>query len=239
VRRAGDELLAALGVAHVDLVLLDWAAAAGGAADALPASVAAAWTGVEALLDANAARAAGLAHAGWRGVEALLAACRVKPVVNAAELHPLLPQARTLRTQRRMRLPSRDATPQRKMCGIARRKGVELLALAPLARGAAALLQHPTVTELAKAHGVTPAQARAPRPAACAAADARSPAQVVLRYNVQRGVAAMPAAGTPADQLDGVFAFQLTYPQKVLMDTLDNGTRVLAPPPGCTFPADD
>jgi diketogulonate reductase-like aldo/keto reductase len=64
-------------------------------------------------------------------------------------------------------------------------------------------------------------------------------AQVVLRYNVQRGVAAMPAAGTPADQLDGVFAFQLTYPQKVLMDTLDNGTRVLAPPQGCTFPADD
>jgi 2,5-diketo-D-gluconate reductase A len=165
VRRAGDELLAALGVAHVDLVLLDWAAAAGGAADALPAPVAAAWAGVEALLDANAARAAGLAHAGWRGVEALLAACRVKPVVNAAELHPLLPQVRTRRTQRRVRLRSRAATQQRKMCGIARRKGVELLALAPLARGAAALLQHPTVTELAKAHGVTPAQARATRPA--------------------------------------------------------------------------
>ena len=64
---------------------------------------------------------------------------------------------------------------------------------------------------------------------------------MVLRYNVQRGVAAAPAAGVPAAQLDGVFAFQLTYPQKVLMDTLDNGTRVLQPPPGTTYsyPADD
>ena len=62
---------------------------------------------------------------------------------------------------------------------------------------------------------------------------------MVLRYNVQRGVSAMPAAGVPPEQLARVFAFQLTYPQKVLMDTLDNGTRVLAPPPGCAFPADD
>ena len=62
---------------------------------------------------------------------------------------------------------------------------------------------------------------------------------MVLRYNVQRGVAAVPAAGCPVEQLAGVFNFQLTYPQKVQMDTMDNGTRVLQPPPGCAFPADD
>lgn len=61
----------------------------------------------------------------------------------------------------------------------------------------------------------------------------------MLRYSVQRGVAAMPAAGTPADQMAAVFAFQLTYPQKTLLDTLDNGTRVLAAPAGCSFPTDD
>ena len=49
----------------------------------------------------------------------------------------------------------------------------------------------------------------------------------------------MPAAGCPVEQLAGVFNFQLTYPQKVQMDTMDNGTRVLQPPPGCAFPADD
>ena len=126
------------------------------------------------------------------------------------------------------------------MCGIARRKGVELLALAPLARGAPALLQHPTVLDLAAVHGVTPAQARG-RASCCAAAwlTPPRPAQVVLRYNVQRGVAAVPAAGHPVEQLTGVFGFQLTYPQKVQMDTMDNGTRVLQPPQGCAFPADD
>jgi diketogulonate reductase-like aldo/keto reductase len=94
VRRSFDGLASALGVTQLDLVLLDWSAAASGAADALPAPVAAAWAGVEALLDAQAVRAAGVAHAGWRGLDALLAACRLKPVVNAAELHPLLPQVR-------------------------------------------------------------------------------------------------------------------------------------------------
>ena len=50
--------------------------------------------------------------------------------------------------------------PQRKMCGFARRKGVALLAMAPLALGDSALLQHATVLKLAQAHGKTAAQVR-------------------------------------------------------------------------------
>jgi hypothetical protein len=46
------------------------------------------------------------------------------------------------------------------MCGYARRKGVEVLALAPLARGDAALMSHPTVQQLAAALNKTPAQVR-------------------------------------------------------------------------------
>jgi diketogulonate reductase-like aldo/keto reductase len=70
--------------------------------------VAAAWAGVEALLEAQRARAAGVAHAGWRGLDALLGACRAKPLVNAAELHPLLSQAR-----------SGQPLPARRACGCA------------------------------------------------------------------------------------------------------------------------
>ncbi len=47
------------------------------------------------------------------------------------------------------------------MCGIARRKGLALLGLSPLARGDAALLQHPTLLQVAAAQQKTPAQARA------------------------------------------------------------------------------
>ncbi len=105
VQRSFDGLASALGVTQLDLCLLDWSAAAGGATDALPAPVAAAWAGLEALVDAKSVRAAGVAHAGWRGIDHLLAACRVKPVVNACELHPLLSQARHTHTHRRHDAP--------------------------------------------------------------------------------------------------------------------------------------
>ena len=62
----------------------------------------------------------------------------------------------------------------------------------------------------------------------------------MLRYNVQRGVAVMPPPGAASSaELEGVFGFQLAYPQKVLLDTLADGTRVLPPAPGCAFPDDD
>jgi hypothetical protein len=63
--------------------------------------------------------------------------------------------------------------------------------------------------------------------------------QVALRYNVQRGVAVAPAGSTSADELAGVFSFRLSYEQKVQLDTMACGRRVLAAAPGCAFPAED
>jgi diketogulonate reductase-like aldo/keto reductase len=80
----------------------------------------------------------------------------------------------------------------------------------------AELLQHPGIAEQAAALG-------------------RKPAELLLRYNVQRGVACLAAPEiSSAGGLDAAFAFQLTYPQKVALDTLDAGRRLHAPP-GATF----
>jgi hypothetical protein len=57
----------------------------------------------------------------------------------------------------------------------------------------------------------------------------------VLRYNVQRGVAVMPSASVPAPELAAVLSFRIGYAQKVLLDTMECGRRVLQPTAGCHF----
>lgn len=189
-------LLASLGVAHLDLCLLDVSRAGASAEQPLPGSVAGAWRGLEALLASGSVRSLGLAHAGWRTLDALLGSCVSKPAVCLCELHPLLSQ--------------------RKLCGTARRKGVAVAALLPAARACPELLQHPTVVGLAEAHG-------------------RTASQLVLRYNVQRGVPCLCMEPLSGADVDAAFSFQLTYPQKVNVDTLgDAGRRFLAPA-GCSF----
>ena len=188
-------LLAALGVAHLDLCLLDVSGAGASAEQPLPAPVAAAWRGLEALLASGEVRSLGLAHAGWRTLDALLASCVSKPAACLCELHPLLSQ--------------------RKLCGLARRKGVAVAALLPAPRACAELLQHPTVVGLAEAHG-------------------RTASQLVLRYSVQRGVPCFCEEPLAAADVDAAFSFQLSYPQKVNVDALDAGRRFLARP-GCSF----
>ena len=111
---------------------------------------------------------------------------------------------------------------QRKLCGFAQRKGIAMAALYPLARGDPALMEHPTVLRLAQTYGKTPAQ-------------------VLLRYNIQRGIAVFSKSGLGDEELAGAFAFRFEYPDKVLMDEMGagKGQRFLAPAPGCSFAAED
>lgn len=97
-----------------------------------------------------------------------------------------------------------------------------MAALYPLAKGDPALMQHPTVTRLAQTYGKTPAQ-------------------ILVRYNVQRGVAVFSKSGLSDDELSGAFAFRFSYADKVLLDDLGAGPgrRFLAPLPGCRFAEDD
>ena len=90
VRAAYAQLLAHLGVAHLDLCCLDVSAAARGATDPWPASVAAAWEVLCSIVPEGGA--VGVAHAGWRTLDAMLTSGAKKPAVNVCELHPLLSQ---------------------------------------------------------------------------------------------------------------------------------------------------
>lgn len=71
------------------------------------------------------------------------------------------------------------------------------------------LLSHPLVAKVASELG-------------------RSPAQVLLKWNAQRGVPVIPKAasrGHQADNLEGMFAWRLGGEHKALLDTLDSGKR--------------
>lgn len=88
--------------------------------------------------------------------------------------------------------------PQRKLVGGLLRRGLRAVAFSPLGHSKQELLENPVVVALADELGV-------------------SSAQVLLRWNVQRGVGAIPKAGSEhhARQNFDVFSFSLSYAQKV------------------------
>ena len=88
--------------------------------------------------------------------------------------------------------------PQRKLVGGLLRRGLRAVAFSPLGHSKQELLENPAVVALADELGV-------------------SSAQVLLRWNVQRGVGAIPKAGSEhhARQNFDVFSFSLSYAQKV------------------------
>jgi 2,5-diketo-D-gluconate reductase A len=108
------------------------------------------------------------------------------PAVNQIELHPLLNQAelRALHAER----------------------GIVTEAYSPL--GVGKLLDNPTITSVAQAHGKTPAQ-------------------VAIRWSVQLGNVVIPRSGNPEriKQNIDVFDFELTDDEMAQIDGLDSGTR--------------
>lgn len=108
---------------------------------------------------------------------------------------------------------------QRKLVGVCARRGVRCVAYSPLGHSRPDLLDHPTVKEVAAQAG-------------------RTPAQVLLRWGVQRGcpvVAKAGGAGHLAENIEGLHAWRLSWDQKAALDAMDEGRR-LAIPPFYTFP---
>ncbi|KAI7845228.1 hypothetical protein COHA_001272 [Chlorella ohadii] len=98
---------------------------------------------------------------------------------------------------------------QRKLVDGCRRLGVQPIAYGPLGHGKGGLLDHPVVVEVAEAA-------------------AKSPAQVLLRWNVQRGVPVIPKAGSEPhlrSNIEGLFGWELTPDQQAKLDALDSHTR--------------
>ncbi len=94
-----------------------------------------------------------------------------------------------------------------------RRYKIATEAWSPLGRGKS--LNHPTIRAIAKRHG-------------------RTPAQIVLRWNIESGVVAVPRSVTPAHLAENidVFTFALTSEDHDAISALDSATGRIGYDPG-------
>ena len=155
---AVDAILAAAGVGALALLLIEWGPPPDPGGPPRPGpGLLPAWAAAGAVVAAGKAAALGLADAGLADVEAVLAAAKEAGGAGAAAAAaagraPPPPPLAALQVE------AHPALPQRKLAGVCRRLGVALLAAAPLAGGAASLLDHPVVESVAAEAGRTPAQ---------------------------------------------------------------------------------
>ena len=155
---AVDAILAAAGVGALALLLIEWGPPPDPGGPPRPGpGLLPAWAAAGAVVAAGKAAALGLADAGLADVEAVLAAAKEAGGAGAAAAAaagraPPPPPLAALQVE------AHPALPQPKLAGVCRRLGVALLAAAPLAGGAASLLDHPVVESVAAEAGRTPAQ---------------------------------------------------------------------------------
>jgi 2,5-diketo-D-gluconate reductase A len=149
------------------------------------------WRAFAALHDLGHIRSIGVSNFAPEHLNTLIDATGIVPVVNQIELHPLLTQ---------LELREVHAT-----------LGIATEAWSPLGQGR--LLDHPTISGIAEAHGKTSAQ-------------------VIVRWHLQIGNIVIPKSVNPeriASNFD-VFDFELSEDDVTSISSLDNGTR-LGPDP--------
>ena len=156
------------------------------------------WGAMEGLVEAGLVRRIGVCNYGVALLRELLATARIAPAVLQVELHPLLAQAKLLR--------------------FCREAGIAVTAFSPLgapsyvplgmATAADSLLGHPAVVAIAAELG-------------------RTPAQVLLRWGVQRGTAVIPKTSRPERLVENLAVgdFALEQGQMTALDALDRGQR--------------
>ncbi len=118
------------------------------------------WRALESLVDHGKCRAIGLSDVGLAELRPIYEAARIKPSVVQVESHPYLPETELLE--------------------FCKKRGIVLLAFAPLGHGMRpGLLEDPIITAIAKKIGKTPAQ-------------------VLLAWAIQRGTALLTTPKTAA-----------------------------------------
>lgn len=122
----------------------------------------------------------------------IIAKSGVVPAVNQIELHP--------------------AYQQRKLVAVNRELGIATECWSPLGQGT--LLSHPVIAQIAKKHGVTPAQA-------------------IIRWHLDQGYIVIPKSTTPSRIAENfaVFGFSLDDEDKTAIAALDNPLAKIGPDP--------
>jgi 2,5-diketo-D-gluconate reductase A len=179
-RVAFDRSMERLGLDVLDLCLLHWPAAGQG-------RFIEAWAALRAIRDDGRVRAIGVCNFHAEHLQRLFDETQEWPAINQVELHPYLQQ---------VNLRAFNAG-----------RGILTEAWSPLASGGA-VLADPVITQIARAHGVTPAQA-------------------IIRWHLQLGNVVIPKSVTPSrisENFD-VHGFQLTAEDMARIATLDRGER--------------
>jgi D-xylose reductase len=164
------------------------------------------WGAMEDLVTAGLVRHIGVCNYGTALLRDLLSYARIRPAVLQVELHPYLAQEKLVR--------------------FAREAGVTVTAFSPLAaqsyhsigmaEAGESVLAEEVVRDAARRHGKTPAQ-------------------VVLRWGVQRGTAVVPKTARPdrlAENL-ALFDFELTADEMKAITALDRDRRFNDPGAFC------
>lgn len=167
-----------LGLDYVDLYLIHWPLPK---VDRFVDS----WRAMIRLREQGLVRSIGVSNFLPEHITRLIDETDVAPAVNQVELHPHFPQ----RSQREFDAEHRIVTES----------------WSPIGKGSQ-LLSEQTVTEVADAHGVTPAQA-------------------VLRWHIQLGAVPIPKSGDSERQRENldVFGFELTGEELAAISSLESG----------------
>lgn len=152
------------------------------------------WQAMEELVDLGLVKQIGVSNFSIALIRDLLTQCRIRPSVLQVESHPYLVQAKLLR--------------------YCQQESIAMTAFSPLgapsyiplgmATVGDSVLEHPVVVGIAKSHG-------------------KSPAQVVLRWGVQRGTSVIPKSSNPdrlRENLD-VDGFVLSQEEMGRIEALD------------------
>ena len=144
------------------------------------------WKALERLYDEGVVKAIGVSNFQTHHLEDIFTHRNEKPVINQVELHPRLSQE-----------------PLRAFC---QKHQIAVEAWSPLAR--ARFLQDPTINEVAKKYG-------------------KSPAQVILRWHLQNGVVIIPKSVTPARIKENadLFDFELSADDMDKINKLNKNQR--------------
>ena len=156
------------------------------------------WGAIEELQRAGLVKRIGVCNLNVSALRDVLSYATIRPAVHQLELHPYLVQPRQLR-----------------FCA---QENIAVTAFSPLgapsylplgmATPAENVLADPVVTAIAAAHG-------------------RTPAQIALRWGVQRGCAVIPKTASPARLAENLalFDFALTSAEMTAIDGLDRHRR--------------